>query len=397
MENYVIINTDENDFLKDPFDDTSLIKLEAIKIDKNFNELDRFFEYIKPKKELSKEIEDITGITNTMLKEKGISLKEALEKFLDFKKDSSWIIGYYADWDMSLVVKRIYETKIEDNNIMNFISLRDYIECKTDLRKKVKSLKFDNVANYYNIKYNDLEKEWLDITISLLKILVKKENVETIEDFKEKNIPKFLFQGLSKRSTQETLFERYPACKDLYSIRIPVLLEKKGSIKKKKKIEISKSNIKGQQEEKQLSKRSTKVKVRFHHGKDEFAIRNIEFIDKTPDRKVSYVTAYNAINRYETTFYELILFRKWGAQIIDDFIYINDNNIDYIDFYFIRKDIKDKELLESLKNNISCLDKCERNLRYDGTLKELKEHCKELGKDNLNKIIEHIKIKKRKK
>ena len=264
MENYVIINTEENGFLKDPFDDTSLIKLEAIKIDKNFNELDRFFEYIKPKKELSKEIEDITGITNTMLKEKGISLKEALEKFLDFKKDSSWIIGYYADWDMSLVVKGIYETKIEDNNIMNFISLRDYIECKTDLRKKVKSLKFDNVVNYYNIKYNDLEKEWLDITISLLKILVKKENVETIEDFKEKNIPKFLFQGLSKRST--------------------------------------------------------KVKVRFHHGKDEFAIRNIEFIDKTPDRKVSYVTAYNAINRYETTFYELILFRKWGAQIIDDFI-----------------------------------------------------------------------------
>ena len=341
MENYVIINTEENGFLKDPFDDTSLIKLEAIKIDKNFNELDRFFEYIKPKKELSKQIEDVTGITNTMLKEKGISLKEALEKFLDFKKDSSWIIGYYADWDMSLVVKGIYETKIEDNNIMNFISLRDYIECKTDLRKKVKSLKFDNVVNYYNIKYNDLEKEWLDITISLLKILVKKENVETIEDFKEKNIPKFLFQGLSKRST--------------------------------------------------------KVKVRFHHGKDEFAIRNIEFIDKTPDRKVSYVTAYNAINRYETTFYELILFRKWGAQIIDDFIYINDNNIDYIDYYFIRKDIKDKELLESLKNNISCLDKCERNLRYDGTLKELKEHCKELGKDNLNKIIEHIKIKKRKK
>ena len=342
MKNYVIINTEENDFLKGPFDDTSLIKLEAIKIDKNFNEQDRFFEYIKPKKELSKEIEDLTGITNTMLKEKGISLKEALEKFLDFIKDS-WIIGYHTDYEISIILKGIYETKIEDYAI-NIISLRDYIKYKTDLRKKVKSLNFDNVVNYYNIKYNDLEKEWLDITISLLKILVKKENVETIEDFKEKNIPKFLFPGLSKRDA--------------------------------------------------------KWKVRFYHGEDEFAIRKINFIDKTPDRKVSYLIHYNFLWGHDITFYELALFKKWGVKTIDDFSYINDINIDYIDYYFIKKDIdlsKEKKILENLKNNISCLDKCERNLRYDGTLKELKKEYKILGEDNLKKIIAHVKIKKEKK
>ena len=127
--------------------------------------------------------------------------------------------------------------------------------------------------------------------------------------------------------------------------------------------------------------------------------KKFEDIIKQPPKVIEeYLTAYNAINRYETTFYELVLCRKWGAQTIDDFIYINDTNIDYIDYYFIKKDIDlslDKELVENLKNNISCLDKCERNLRYNGTLKELKEHCKDLGKDNLNKIIEHIKIKKR--
>ncbi len=344
MKNYVIINTEATG-IPNPFDNTTLIKLEAVKLDKDFNEQDRFFEYIKPKKELSKEIEDLTGIPNTILKEKGRPLKETLEKFLDFIKDS-WIISYYADFDISFLLKGIYETKIEDHAI-NIISLRDCIKYKTDLRKKVKSLKFENVANFYNIKYNDIDKEWIDVTISLLKILLEKEDATTIEEFANKNILKFLLPGLSKRST--------------------------------------------------------KWEVRFSNGKDEFAKRKINFIDKTPDRKVSYLVHYLCLWRYVITFYELMLFKKWGAKTIDEFSYINDINIDYMDYYFIKKDIdlsKEKEILENLKNNISCLDKldkCERNLRYDGTLKELKKEYKILGEDNLKKIISHVKIKKQKK
>ena len=120
MKNYVIINTETSGFLKGPFDNTTLIKLEAVKLDKNFKELGRFFQYIKPKEALSKETEDLTEITNTMLNEKGISLKNALEQFLEFIKDS-WVISCYADFDMSFILKGIYETKIEDQKI-NFIS-----------------------------------------------------------------------------------------------------------------------------------------------------------------------------------------------------------------------------------------------------------------------------------
>ncbi len=336
MKNYVIINTKSTGLLN-PFDNTTLIKLEAVKLDLNFNEQAKFFEYIKPSEELSKEVEDFTKITNTMLKEQGISLKEALEKFLEFIKNC-WIISYNANFDISLITKGIYETGIEDHEI-NFISLKEYFKYKTKLCKKIKSCKLENIAKYYDIKYNNLNSDWLMVVTKLLKKVMEEEQALTIDEFIDKPIPKILLPGLSKKDT--------------------------------------------------------KVKVRFHNGKGLSNVRSIEFIDKTKNRKVSYLTSYNAINRYDTTFYELILFRKWNAITIDDFIYMDLDTIDYFDYYSIysSRDLStDLELRDKILEKIPYLDKYNIKLGCLGSIDEIKKNYKVLGEDNLTKLIDHIKI-----
>ena len=45
----------------------SIIEIAAITVDKDFNEIDRFHEYIYPGKSIPAKITEITGITNEML------------------------------------------------------------------------------------------------------------------------------------------------------------------------------------------------------------------------------------------------------------------------------------------------------------------------------------------
>ena len=149
MKNYVIIDMKTNGYDKNPFNKFNLIKIEAIKLDKNFNAIENFLDYIKPTEPLSKEIEELTKITNDTLNKRGVTLKEGLENFLEFIKDSM-IIGYNTNFEISFLLKGIYETKIEDHPI-DFVSLKEYLKYTTDIKNKIKSLTLENVANYYNI------------------------------------------------------------------------------------------------------------------------------------------------------------------------------------------------------------------------------------------------------
>lgn len=85
------IETTGLDFSKD-----TIISIGAVRDTPEENET--FCEYIKTTRELPENIEKLTGITSTLLNEKGIDLKDALSKLRDFLKDSV-VIGYNSSFD----------------------------------------------------------------------------------------------------------------------------------------------------------------------------------------------------------------------------------------------------------------------------------------------------------
>lgn len=80
-----------------------IIEIGAIKIDENGNELESFHRYIKPTVKIPKKIEELTGVTNELVKnEQGMGT--VLREFLNFFKGSTVVFHNAAfDWDRYLV------------------------------------------------------------------------------------------------------------------------------------------------------------------------------------------------------------------------------------------------------------------------------------------------------
>ena len=90
-----------------------ITEIGAVKVE-NFKVVDKFSELINPQKDISYKIQELTGITNDMVKDKP-TIDEVLPKFIEFIGDSV-LVAHNAEFDMSFISEKCRQQNIEFKN-----------------------------------------------------------------------------------------------------------------------------------------------------------------------------------------------------------------------------------------------------------------------------------------
>ncbi len=90
-----------------------ITEIGAVKV-KNFEIVDRFNELINPEKDISYKVQELTGITNDLIKDKP-TIEEILPKFMEFVGDSV-LVAHNAEFDIGFINRKCKEMNIEFKN-----------------------------------------------------------------------------------------------------------------------------------------------------------------------------------------------------------------------------------------------------------------------------------------
>ncbi|MCC3864873.1 PolC-type DNA polymerase III [Terrisporobacter petrolearius] len=90
-----------------------ITEIGAVKVE-NFKIVDRFSQLINPEKDISYKVQELTGITNDLIKDKP-TIEEILPKFVEFIGDSV-LVAHNADFDMGFMQQKCREQNIEFKN-----------------------------------------------------------------------------------------------------------------------------------------------------------------------------------------------------------------------------------------------------------------------------------------
>lgn len=90
-----------------------ITEIGAVKIE-NFKIVDRFSELINPEKDISYKIQELTGITNDLVRDKP-TIEEILPKFMEFVGDSV-LVAHNAEFDTGFISQKCREQGLEYNN-----------------------------------------------------------------------------------------------------------------------------------------------------------------------------------------------------------------------------------------------------------------------------------------
>ena len=90
-----------------------ITEIGAVKV-KNFEIVDRFNELINPEKDISYKVQELTGITNDLIKDKP-TIEEILPKFMEFVGDSV-LVAHNAEFDIGFINQKCKEMNIEFKN-----------------------------------------------------------------------------------------------------------------------------------------------------------------------------------------------------------------------------------------------------------------------------------------
>ncbi|MBN9646378.1 PolC-type DNA polymerase III [Terrisporobacter hibernicus] len=90
-----------------------ITEIGAVKVE-NFKIVDRFSQLINPEKDISYKVQELTGITNDLIKDKP-TIEEILPKFIEFIGDSV-LVAHNADFDMGFMQQKCREQNIEFKN-----------------------------------------------------------------------------------------------------------------------------------------------------------------------------------------------------------------------------------------------------------------------------------------
>ena len=93
--------------------ETTGFEIGAVKV-KNFEIVDRFNELINPEKDISYKVQELTGITNDLIKDKP-TIEEILPKFMEFVGDSV-LVAHNAEFDIGFINQKCKEMNIEFKN-----------------------------------------------------------------------------------------------------------------------------------------------------------------------------------------------------------------------------------------------------------------------------------------
>lgn len=121
-----------------------ITEIGAIRV-KNREILDDFCTFVNPKCPISPRITEITGITDSMVSD-APDEKEAIEKFMEFCKDSPVLVAHNAPFDVSFIKACLSRNKI--NYDFSYI---DTVPMSRALIKNIKNHKLDTVGKYLKI------------------------------------------------------------------------------------------------------------------------------------------------------------------------------------------------------------------------------------------------------
>lgn len=90
-----------------------ITEIGAVKI-QDFKVVDRFSELINPERDISYKIQELTGITNDLVKDKP-TIEEVLPRFMDFIEDSV-LVAHNAEFDTGFIAEKCRQMDIEYNS-----------------------------------------------------------------------------------------------------------------------------------------------------------------------------------------------------------------------------------------------------------------------------------------
>lgn len=140
--NYIVIDLETNGI---NFAENSIVEMGAVKV--LDGRLTEFNKLIKINNNLPKNIVEMTGITDNLLKEHGCNLEDALHELLKFIGNDI-IVGYNVDFDINFInfsLKKIGKQELR-NNVIDLLP----IVKKEDMY--LKNYKLETVLNFYGIK-----------------------------------------------------------------------------------------------------------------------------------------------------------------------------------------------------------------------------------------------------
>lgn len=155
-----------------------IIEIGAVKYDKG-KEIDSFnvLVNIEPNK-IPKKVKELTGITDELLSEQGIGLKEAIESFIQFIGDSI-LLGYnITTFDNYAIAQACDKYQIDFSN--NFVDA--YYLARKNL-KDIENHKLSTVAEHYGLSTEGAHRALFDcrMTNSIYIEIAKLEGIKIIE------------------------------------------------------------------------------------------------------------------------------------------------------------------------------------------------------------------------
>ena len=156
-----------------------ITEIGAVKI-RDFEIVDRFSELVNPEKDISYRVQELTGITNEMVKDKP-TIEEILPKFMEFVGEDV-LVAHNADFDTGFIMQKCKEQGLEYKN-----KKVDTLMLARIMLPNLKRYKLDKVAKEVGVQLlnhhravDDAEAT-ANIFIKFLGML-KKQGVEKLSD-----------------------------------------------------------------------------------------------------------------------------------------------------------------------------------------------------------------------
>lgn len=156
-DTYVVIDVETSGLLPEEHE---IIEIGAILVEANLIK-DQFSLLVKPKKAVTPQVEEITGITNTMLQKEGIDISLAMQQFISFLGDLP-VISHNIDFDYNFLHKACATCNMP--LITNYCI--DTLALSRRKVKQVENYKLSTLAKHFKIETTQTHRSIADCQLT---------------------------------------------------------------------------------------------------------------------------------------------------------------------------------------------------------------------------------------